>query len=211
MIWVVDGYEVDVLVSSKTTVEVVRWDEYKKIIQVPAILSTTEVKWTIHNLLEKSINCTTREFEYRIEIFDRSWPIKLLAEKKRSYLENGIVHFYSRQLHISSTVKERIVAELLQQIVSQHIGEWEERMGILVNQIKFRKNNNRPYKVQRALSFISFDSGLHHLSLEAIAYCSFNAVAQYGNLDSERKWKFIRLHFPSWKLLDKIIKYAYQT
>jgi hypothetical protein len=211
MIWVVDGHEVDVLVSAKQEVEVLRWNEHKKIIQVPVNMPNAEAMWTIRNLLKTRLSNTLLCAEERLEVFDRHWPIKLLAKKRASYMEDSIVHCYIKGRRISSQEKIKIKEELLEQFVLRHVGQWEETLDLLISHITFRKNKNKPYIVQRQKKSICFDKALSNLSLEAIAYCLFKAVADYGALEENLRRRFIEKRFPTWKTLEKIIIYAYAT
>ncbi len=211
MIWVVDGHEIHVFVSAKREVEVLRWNEHKKIIQVPVSMPNTEAVWTIRNLLQTKRSDTLLCIEERLEVFDRHWPIKLFTEKKKSYINGDIVHCYIKGRRMSLAEKTKIKEELLQQLVLHHVGQWEERLDLLISHITFRKNKNRPYVVQRQKESICFDKELSNLSLEAITYCLFKAVADYGVLEERVKRRLIEKHFPTWKTLEKTIIYAYAT
>ncbi len=149
--------------------------------------------------------------EERLEVFDRHWPIKLFINKKASYIEDGIIHCYVKGSRISPAERIRIKEELLQQFVLRHVGQWEERLDLLIPYITFRRNRKKPYIVQRSKERICFDKELYTLSSEAVAYCVFNAVANYGVLGESIRRKLIEKHFSIWKTLEKITLYAYPT
>lgn len=112
---------------------------------------------------------------------------------------------------MSLAEKTKIREELLQRLVLHHIGQWEEILGVMISHIAFRKNKNRPYVIQRRKERICFDKELSSLSLEAIAYCSFKAVADYGGIEKSIKRGLLEKHFPTWSTIEKIIIYAYAT
>ncbi|RZF61898.1 hypothetical protein [Sphingobacterium corticibacterium] len=211
MIWVVDDQEIEVLFSAKEEVEICRWNEYKKIIQVPLSMQKAEAIWTIRNFLQTRISDTTRWVEERLEVFDKHWPMKLSSNKQTPYIKEGIIHCYIMGRQMSATGKIRIKEELLQQFALREVGHWEETLNLLIPYITFRKNKNKPYVVQRQKGSICVDKALYNLSLEAITYCLFNAVADYGVLGINRRRQLIEKHFPRWEALEKVIRYAYAS
>lgn len=211
MIWVIDGHEIDVLVCAKGDVEVLQWNEHKRKIQVPVGMRNSEAIWAIRNLLQTRLSNTLLCIEERLEVFDKHWPVKLSANKKASYMEDGIIHCYMKGNRISPAEKIKIKEELLQQFVLRHVGQWEEILDLLIPHVTFRKNKNKSYIVQRQKESICFDKELYNQSLEAIAYCVLNAVADYGVLEESSRRRVIEQYFPTWKILEKIILYAYTT
>lgn len=209
MIWVVDDQEIEVLFSAKEEVEICRWDEYKKIIQVPVSMQKAEAIWTIRNFLQKRPLDTTRFVEERLEVFDKHWPIKVSLNKQIPYIKEGIIHCYMTGRQLSATGKIKLKEELLRQSVLREVGHWEETFNLLIPDITFRKNNNKPYIVRRQKGSICIDKHLYNLSLEAISYCLFNAVADYGFLEINCRRQLIEKHFPRWEALEKAIRYAY--
>lgn len=147
--------------------------------------------------------------EERLEVFDRHWPIKLLTTKRASYMQDGIINCYIKGRRMSSAAKIKMKEELLQQLILRQVGQWEEALDLLIPHIMFRKNKKKPYIVQGTKGCICFDKALHNQSLEAIAYCVFKAIADYGVLDESARKRLIGKHFPTWKTLEKITLYAY--
>ncbi|PRD56235.1 hypothetical protein C5749_02925 [Sphingobacterium gobiense] len=211
MIWVVDAQEINVVVSAKGEVEVLQWNEQKKVIQVPVSMRNAEVIWAIRNLLKTKPPNTSLNIIERLEVFDKYWPIKVFVNKKPAYMEDGIIHCYIRERRMSSTEEIKIKDELLRLFVLRQVGQWEETLELLIPHITFRRNKNKPYIVQRRKESICFDKKLYDLSLGTIAYCLFNAVADYVGLKDGFRKELINQHFPTWKTLEKNISYAYAT
>lgn len=210
MIWVVDDQEIEIRFSANDEVDVRQWNEQKKTIQVPVNMPKAEAIWTIRNFLQTRIQDPLFFIEERLEIFDRYWPIKPLLRKNASFIANGTIHCYINGRYISTIRKSKIKEELLEQAVLQHLGQWEEKFNLLIPAITFRKNKSRPYNVQRKQERICFDKELYNLSLEAIAYCVLNAVAEYGLVEGETRRRLIEQHFPTWKTSAKIIMHVYK-
>lgn len=210
MIWVVDDQEIEIRFSANDEVEVRQWNEQKKIIQVPVNMPKAEAVWTIRTFLQTRIPDTIFLVEERLEVFDRYWPIKPLLKKRVSFITKGAIHCYISGRYISTIRKIKIKEELLEQAVLQQIGQWEEKLNLLIPSVIFRKSKNKPYTVQRVQERICFDKGISNLSLEAIGYCVFKAVASYSAIEEERRRRLIEKHFPTWKTLEKIITYGYK-
>lgn len=211
MIWVVDDHEIDVLFRAEEGVEILQWDQYKKRVGIPVGMRNAEAVWTIRNLLKTKHLDISMFLEEKLVVFGKHWPVKRLAVNKAPYLDDGIVYCYTRGNQISSALKNRIVAQLLQQLILREVGQWEEILNVLIPSIVFRKNKKQPYIVQRSKSCICFDKELYHLSLDVITYCVFKAVAEYGVLTEDSIKRIIEKYFPTWKTLEKSIVYAYMN
>ncbi|WP_133166402.1 hypothetical protein [Sphingobacterium haloxyli] len=211
MIWVVDAQEINVVVSAKGEVEVLQWNEHKKVVQVPVTMCNTEAIWTIRNLLKTKPPNISLNIVERLEVFDKYWPIKVFIDKKPAYIKDGIIHCYIRGSQMSSNEETKIKDELLRLLVLREVGKWEETLGFLVPHITFRRNKNKPYIVQRGKEGICFDKKLYDMSLETITYCLFNAVADYTALEDRFRTKLISQHFPTWRAFEKNISYVYAT
>lgn len=213
MLWVVDDHEIHVLVGEEEKVGIVRWEEQKKIVQVPVRMSRAEAIWTIRNLLQEQHNGMPQDVApaAKLEVFGTYWPIREISSRRTPYIQQGIVYCSISKGRFSASQQAKIKEELLKVLVVRHIGDWEERLGILIPDIAFRKNSGRPYTVQRHTGALSFDRELHRLSLHTIAYCVWKAVAEYSGLGQDEQNRYIRKYFPVWKTEEKILGYEYTT
>lgn len=210
MIWNVDGYEVEVLISGGLEVEVYRWDSSKKIIYVPGALSNDEVRWTIRNIQQNGAVISQQKYYAELDIFGKVWPVVLRKGTGKSYLSGSIVFCYTNRKVISNNFKMQLKQQLLDQILLFYVGTWEERLDKLVPQIGFRKQDRHPYIIDRKTSRISFDKHLHRFELMYIEYCVFEALTLYFGIDTSQKQSYEIKYFTSVKAIQKTLAYEYR-
>lgn len=211
MIWVVDDQEVEVLFSTKEEVEVPRWTEQKKVIRIPLSMQKAEAVWTIRNFLRTKQPKAMLFAEERLAVFDKQWPVKLMSSKKTAFIKDGMIHCYTKSRRLSDGEQLRLKEELLQQIVSQHVGQWEEILDLLIPRITFRKLKGKPYIVQRQKEGICFNKELLSLPLQTLAYCVFQSVVAYGGVADNLRKRIVEKHFPTAKTLEKTISHFSQA
>ena len=211
MIWVVDDQEVEVLFSTKEEVEVHRWTEQKKVIRVPLSMQKAEAVWTMRNFLRTKRPMDMLFGEEQVVVFDKQWPVKLISSKKTPFIKDGIIYCYTKNRRLSDGEQLRLKEKLLQQVVFQHVGHWEERLDLLIPRITFRKLKGKPYIIQRQKEGICFNKQLLSLPLQALTFCVFQSVVVYGGIADNLRKRIVEKHFPNAKTLEKTISHFYQN
>lgn len=211
MIWVVDDQEVELIFSTREEVEVHRWTEQKKVIRIPLSMQKAEVVWTVRHFLRTKRPMDMVFGEEHVVVFDKQWPVKIISSKKTSFIKDGIIHCYSKNRRLSDGEQLRLKEELLQQVVLQNVGYWEEMLDLLIPRITFRKLKGKPYIVQRQNEGICFNKQLLSLPLQVLTFCVFQSVVVYGGITDNLRKRIVEKHFPTARTLEKRISHFYQN
>src|SRR5690606_4195576 len=142
-----------------------RWTEQKKFIRILLIMQKAVGDWNIRNCL-RTIRPTDMLFGVnQVQLFDHKLHFKLISSKKTPFIKDGIIYCYTKNRRLSDREQLRLKEELLQQVVFQHVGHWEEILDLLIPRITFRKLKGKPYIVQREKEGICFNKQLLSLPL----------------------------------------------
>ncbi|MGO3109417.1 MAG: hypothetical protein ACTIJ8_13210 [Sphingobacterium sp.] len=210
MIWNVDGYEVEVLITGGLDVQVCRWDNSNKIIYVPGAMSNDEVRWIIRNIQQKGGHAPHQKYYAELDIFGRVWPVILRKGTGKSYLSGNMIFCFTNRSVISNNFKIHLKQQLLDQLLLFYVSTWEDRLDKLVPQIGFRKQDRHPFIIDKKASRISFDKRLHRFELMYIEYCVFDALTLYFGIDESQKQSYEIKYFTSAKAIQKTLAYEYR-
>ncbi|QBQ40847.1 hypothetical protein [Sphingobacterium psychroaquaticum] len=210
MVWEIDGFEVEILLQAEEGIRIARWDETVKQVYVQATLPQQEAIWSIRRLCEGDRGTTEESLYDTLELFDRSWPVKIERQKIRPYIDKNIVHCYVLKGPLTARQRVSLQEELLRSTMLRFVGVWEERLNVLISEIGFRKLKTKPFSVCLRKSGITFDKNLHRLKLEVLEYSVFNALSTYVNLEENVYLSLRDRWFLAYKNCDRILNYEYR-
>lgn len=212
MIWDIDGQEVVVNIKDGGDVEVIQWEEDKRIIRVPALLSREEAAWALRSIVRSASVLSDPVLSVdSLELFDKVWRLKRKPHVSSPFINSGIIYCKSGKNTLTSKQKEAVREALYRQRLMDRIGYWEERFNVLVPQVNVRRITRYPFRLCSRGTYITFDKKLCDQSEELLDYCVCKAVLLFANsLGSERD-AVVKKYFPSSAFLEKLIGYAYGT
>lgn len=210
MIWEVDGHHIHVRLTESAAIAVERWDEDGKIVYIPANMAKAEALWAVrHLLLQKQVR-SKADITQRMTVFGTSWPIRPIAKSKTAYMKDGFIYSHLPKGGVTAYRMRFISLILLEQLVNQAIGKWEEFFRSIVPHVAFRKNERAPFSVCSAKGSITFDKGLTRFTVEHIEFCVFRAVVCYLSIDEGTTVEVVQRNFPTATLFEKILTYEYR-
>ena len=210
MQWEVDNQNVNVLVTEGDVIEIARWDDYAKIVYIPANMPKSEALWSIRNLLRQPQQTVSASQMRELHVFGKQWPVVSVKKGQKTYMRDGTIFSYIRFNDETTSAIHRIKSALLQQVVFAAMDRWEHFYASPVAEIKFRKNGKRPFICNPKSGCITFDSGLHRFKIDQIEYAVYCAVKLLSNVGSGDS-KILQRHFPDRKTTEKIFCYEYEA
>lgn len=212
MIWDIDGQEVVVKIKDGGDVEVIQWEEDKRIISVPALLSREEAAWALRSIVRSaSVLSDPVSSVDSLELFDKVWRLKREPHVPSPFIKGGIIYCKSGKNTLTSKQKEAVREALYRQRLMDRIGYWEERFNVLVPQINVRRITRYPFRLCSRGTYITFDKKLCDQSEELLDYCVCKAVLLFANSPGSERDAVLKKYFPSSAFLEKLIAYAYGT
>ncbi|KGE12419.1 hypothetical protein [Sphingobacterium deserti] len=210
MQWEVDNQNIDVLVTEGDVIEIARWDDYAKIVYIPAKMPKSEALWSIRNLLRQKQQIISASPTRELHVFGKQWPVTSIKKGQKTYMRDGTIFSYIPLNDKTISTANRIKSALLQQIVFAAMDRWEHFYASTVAEIKFRKNDRQPFICNPKTGCITFDSGLHRFKIDQIEYAVYCAVRSFNNL-AQADSKVLQRHFPHRKTTEKIFCYEYEA
>lgn len=210
MLWSIDGFEVEILLQAEEGVRVVQWDATAKVVSVQASLPKAEAIWCIRKLANSAVAAEPQVRMDRLEVFDRSWPLKVISNGVKPYIYKDIVHAYVPAQGLSVAQRDRLLADILREQLLYYVGIWEERLGCLIYSISIRKFKTKAYSICLKKKMITFDRNMYQLKLEVVNYGVFMAIATYENLAEEKLHALRQQYFPLYRNYEKLLAYEYR-
>ena len=209
MIWEIDGTEVSVLPTETDGVVIVRWEADRKIIRIPAKISRDEATWIIRDLLHMAPQERNAPAESYLDLFGTKYAIRQQDNIMRPFIKDCVIYCNTGIKIWSVRVVQQVKNELLLQLVVREVGDWEDRLGVLVPKVALRANKKRPFKVCPEKRCIYFDRGLVRFSQYQIAYLVACAMLDFTSDGNQKIVSWLAKNYPDSKIINKIVAYEY--
>lgn len=145
------------------------------------------------------------EYGAEITIFGRMCTVVIDPKISTAYIRGQTVYLAK----MSPASVPKIKRELLFQFVKQQVGEWEDRLQVLVEKIQIRKMSKSPFVVRNADNAIVYSENLTEQPQNIIAYVVAISVCQFANLTPMLIENLLQLHLPDWKNSKRTIAFEY--
>ena len=140
----------------------------------------------------------------------KTHPVRVYAHPKTPHHE--LIAFLEAYLRKPARAKTEVIAEygaeitifgrmctVVIQFVKQQVGEWEDRLQVLVEKIQIRKMSKSQFVVRNADNAIVYSENLTEQPQNIIAYVVAISVCQFANLTPMLIENLLHLHLPDWK------------
>lgn len=175
-------------------------------ISAPANLPQSELLVYLKNNKNQLIKSFNKENKIqKIEIFDQSLSLVIKENLREPYMQNNII--YGSDGISTSAQEQKLKEKLLLQVLMNLIGQWEERLGYMLNEIKLRLLKTNHYTVCYKTNNMTFSKSLINRNLNFISYIVATAVLDTLKINDGRREQLLDKHVKDWKFSKKINSY----
>lgn len=140
-----------------------------------------------------------------LPLFDTTYSVVIQAYLLFPYLKGRTV--YTPKIPKSKASLAKLYDDLLIQELKQHIGFWEETLGLLVNEVCLRKLSSNYYTVNNASRRLTFERNITNRSRNFIAYLCANAIFDFLKLNDLIREELGVKYVNDWKHHQRVLKH----
>lgn len=210
----IEGTYYELVGTSEAGIRIARTGAQKKTIYAQPGISMDEIKAYIRQFAKEQVADPTEDEErlsfFTLELFDKKYNVRLLPDShqkpfiKKELILAGANLFRRRE---RSKIEDDIRSQLFEQTILDLVGSWEEELGILVDQVSFRKLSRSHYTMQQDPKQLTFSK--HNVLLSRRLNEYIVAMAMTDLVDPTLQTStFWNSHFPDWRQLEKYLNYG---
>lgn len=150
-------------------------------------------------------NKPTPEYDPEITLFGRKYTVVIDPRANTAYIQGQAIRI--AKFSLSSIPKIKRI--LLYQLLTQQIGEWEERLNILLDEVRIRKMYTSPFIVRKDDRTIVYAVSLAYQPISLIAYVVAISVFDYAQLSDAQTEHMLNQYLPDWKHSKRTVAFEY--
>lgn len=176
-------------------------------IMVSASMTMEEIRYLIENKLITNHSKTIQNsIVDRVQLFDKQTPLIRKDHIHTAFLKESCI-YVPPNFKTNNKNIEILKNELLTKLIMEQISFWEEKLHVLVGEIKTRKLKTNLYSVCPTTNSIVFSKNLTTKSTEYITLIVAKAVFELYNIHIDQQQTLLSSHIKNWKQLERIITY----
>ncbi|TDQ79859.1 YgjP-like metallopeptidase domain-containing protein [Sphingobacterium yanglingense] len=165
----------------------------------------TYLKSTSFQKSIKSEQPSKLEAAATIAMFDTTFTLIIQKELLTPYIAGKSL--YTNLNPKSKAAQNSLLEQILMQELKQQIGFWEEKLGVLIDNINIRKLKTNFHTVCSNSSRLTFDKNLIYRSREFLAYLCAVAVFDYIQMEESIREQLANQYIKDWKHHQKVFLY----